>query len=185
MKKNPMRIISAISLIAFISTTAWSQASPSIQVENLKKCALIQTDSDRLACFDTAMSALSTAVDTGEIMIIDKQAVRTVKKDVFGLNLPSLSGLGGIFKSSEEAGIAKDVKEVDLTLEKTESFGYKKNRFFFTNGQVWEQAQSLKIKPPKPKNGVKPTALIEKAALGSFTLRINGEGKKIKVRRVK
>ena len=186
MKMPPIRIIAFISLLGFCATPASTQTPPpSAQVENLQKCALIQSDSERLACFDSAVSKLNTAVTTGEIMIVDTEAVQTVKKDVFGLNIPSLSGLGGIFKSSEESGIAKDVDEVELTLEKMEGFGYKRFRFFFTNGQIWDQAEPATVKSARTRDGVKPTALIEKAALGSFTLRVNGKGKKIKVRRVK
>lgn len=78
-----------------------------------------------------------------------------------------------------------DIKTVTLDIRKTTEFGYKKTRFFMSNGQVWEQADSLKVRIPKVRNGKTNTATISKAALGSFMLRINGKGSAIRVRRVR
>lgn len=77
------------------------------------------------------------------------------------------------------------VTEVTLDIRKTTEFGYKKTRFFMSNGQVWEQADGLKVRIPKVRNGEKNTAEISKAALGSFFLRINGKGSSIRVKRVR
>lgn len=81
--------------------------------------------------------------------------------------------------------VTSKVTEVTLDIRKTTEFGYKKTRFFMSNGQVWEQADSLKVRIPKVRNGKKNTAEISKAALGSFFLRINGKGSSIRVKRVR
>lgn len=77
------------------------------------------------------------------------------------------------------------VTEVTLDIRKTTEFGYKKTRFFMTNGQVWEQTDGTKIRIPKVRNEIANTAKISKASLGSFFLRINGKGSAIRVRRVR
>jgi len=80
---------------------------------------------------------------------------------------------------------ASKVKAVVLTIRKTTEYGYKKTRFFFDNGQVWEQTDGSKIRIPKVRNSVANTAIISKASLGSFLLRVNGKGSAVRVRRVR
>ena len=80
---------------------------------------------------------------------------------------------------------ASDIKDVSLEIRKTTEFGYKKTRFFMTNGQVWEQTDGAKVRIPKVRNGNANTADISKASLGSFLLRVNGKGAAIRVRRVR
>jgi len=80
---------------------------------------------------------------------------------------------------------ASEIKDVTLTLQKTTEFGYKKTRFFFTNGQVWEQTDGTKVRVPKVRNNVANQARISKASLGSFFLRVNGKGTAVRVRRVR
>jgi len=77
------------------------------------------------------------------------------------------------------------ITDVTLDIRKTTEFGYKKTRFFMTNGQVWEQIDSTKVRVPKVRNGMVNTVEISKAALGSFLLRVNGKGVAIRVRRVR
>lgn len=103
-----------------------------------------------------------------------KQAERTTppKQPVSAPNLPSKPE-------------PTKVTEVTLDIRKTAEFGYKKTRFFMANGQVWEQADGLKIRIPKVRNGQANTARISKASLGSFFLRVNGKGSAIRVRRVR
>jgi len=54
-----------------------------------------------------------------------------------------------------------------------------------TNGQVWEQTDSIDVRIPKVRNGKSNTVKISKASLGSFFLRVNGKGSAIRVRRVR
>ena len=77
------------------------------------------------------------------------------------------------------------VSDVTLNIRKISEYGYKKKRFFMTNGQVWEQIGTTKLRIPKVKNGVSNTAEIRKAAIGSYLLQINGEGSAVRVKRVR
>lgn len=77
------------------------------------------------------------------------------------------------------------ITEITLEIQKTRNFGYKKTRFFMTNGQVWEQADGLKVRIPKVRNGKANTARISKASLGSYFLTVNGKGSAIRVKRVR
>ena len=77
------------------------------------------------------------------------------------------------------------VTEVTLDIHKTTEFGYKKTRFFMTNGQVWEQIDGGKARIPKARNGRTNSAIVSKATMGSFFLRVNGKGTAIRVKRVR
>jgi len=80
---------------------------------------------------------------------------------------------------------SNDIKSVNLEIRKTTEFGYKKTRFFFTNGQVWEQIDGSRARIPKVRDGKPNTAQISKATLKSFFLKVNGSGSAIRVRRVR
>ena len=77
------------------------------------------------------------------------------------------------------------VDKVALEIRKVTEFGYKKKRFIMSNGQVWEQIGTSKIRIPKLKDGQNNTAHIRNGAVGSFLLQINGNGAAIRVRRVR
>jgi len=99
--------------------------------------------------------------------------------------LPAIKNTPIVKKPNPIAPQPSDIKSVELEISKTAEFGYNKTRFFFSNGQVWEQADSKKIRIPKVRNDTANTAKITKASLGSFLLRVNGKGQAIRVRRVR
>lgn len=92
-------------------------------------------------------------------------------------------------KSVEKKRPAKvkfeDTKLVELTIKSVKPFGRDKLKFYFENGQVWEQTEAKHLNKVKLGGGKKVTAVIRKKALGSFFLRVNGKGSAIKVRRVR
>lgn len=79
----------------------------------------------------------------------------------------------------------EEIKEIEATIRSTQTFGYKKTRFFLENGQVWEQIDTRNVRVPKTRNGIAPTVVIQKASLGSFLLRVNGKGSAVRVKRVR
>jgi hypothetical protein len=88
-------------------------------------------------------------------------------------------------KEKKQKTKVKNIDEVLLNIKKTSVFGYKKTRFFMTNGQVWEQIDTTRVKIPRAKDNKANTALISKGAIGSFLLRINSRGVAIRVKRVR
>ena len=81
--------------------------------------------------------------------------------------------------------VPSKITEVTLNIQKTTEFAYKKTRFFMSNGQVWEQTDTKKVRVPKVRNGNQNTAEISKALLGSYFLRVNGNGSAVRVKRVR
>lgn len=174
-----------------------------VELQNVMACSSILDSTDRLACFDKTVLSLKAAQQSGDVIAISKTQVEEVKKDSFGFNIPSLPKLGGLFgggSSETETVVLKDgtkvsvqteapksdvLNEVELEIERTKTFGYDKTRFYFTNGQVWEQTDSYKVRVRKPKDGKPNTAVIDKAALGSYLLKVNGRGRAVRVKRLR
>lgn len=112
----------------------------------------------------------------------DKQAstASVDKKSPLSLRNPfksSKSSQASGFKSTED-----DRRKIILKIARTKKIGYDKLRFYFENGQVWEQTTSKQLYMKKSGTA---EAHITKASLGSFLMRVNGKGPAINVRRIK
>ena len=86
------------------------------------------------------------------------------------------------FGNAKEKSI--DADEVIMTIGKVQMFQMIKRRFYMTNGQVWEQKTGVNvdIEPGLQTPGVE--AHIQDSGFSGYTMKINGEGNKIKVKRV-
>lgn len=204
-------IFSALIIMSgFFACAASAQSFDQPQViNNVYKCRDIESDSERLACYDTAVNRLEDAQKSGDVVALSKSEVEKVERDAFGFNIPSLPKLGKLFGSKKDKkdensstassdpaepsknvkiktkDLESDINSVNLEIQKTTTFGRDKTRFFFVNGQVWEQIETTKIRIPKVRGGVPNTAQIEKGMMGSYYLRVNGKGRAVRVRRVR
>lgn len=195
----------SIGIFSWTPAHAQSAAQPN-EVSAVYACKSVTDSLKRLECYDNAVGRLQKAEESGEVVTVSKAEVEKVERDAFGFNIPSLPGLGKLFKkdknkpaksaalttkgpksvkNKEDSLLAKDMKTVSFEISKTTTFGRDKIRFFLDNGQVWEQVTQESIRIPKVRNGVLNTAEIRKASLGSFLMRINGKGRATRVRRVR
>ncbi|WP_416878622.1 hypothetical protein [Litorimonas sp.] len=170
---------------------------------------------ERLACYDAAVGQFEQAQQSGELITVSKSQIEEVERDSFGFSIPSLPKLGELFggggKKSESAltkpvsegavqsaqadapasqSVKADIKpakveEIAVNIRKVQEFGYKKNRFFLENGQVWEQTSTKRIRIPRASKSDPNVANIRKASLGSFLLQINDSGAAVSVIRVR
>ena len=171
----------------FCSSPAFAQSNqPPESVSALISCKLIADNAERLGCYDTAVGKFELAQTDGEILTITREEVQKAKKESFGFSLPTISNLGKLFDSDEDAAQKSqpdDKVKQTFTIERVDEFGRKKTRFYFTNGQVWDQTDSTSVHVPKVKSGKPNTLVIKKAAMGSFLARVNGNGRSIRVKR--
>ena len=72
------------------------------------------------------------------------------------------------------------VFSVSMNVTNTRTVGYNVTVFYMENGQVWRQTDGRRVRIPSSDN---LTAEIRQAALDSYLLRINGEGRAIRVER--
>ena len=73
------------------------------------------------------------------------------------------------------------VERIEMTLSHTRTVGYNTTVFHMENGQVWRQVDSYRVRLPRDVEGM--MVEIRRAAMTSYLLRLEGEGRAIRVRR--
>jgi len=81
----------ALGLLAAIPALAQSDIDP---VGDILACRSIEDALERVACFDTAATALYAARSTGDIITVNAATIEAVEKESFGFSMPSLPRLG-------------------------------------------------------------------------------------------
>ena len=142
-------------------------------VQKLMDCRKLTDNAARLACYDQSTAALDQAEAKGDVVIVDREQAKQVRKQAFGFAIPSIS----IF-SKGEAREETDSLEGVLASARQNSAGYWV--FKLEDGATWSQvvAEDL-FRTPKPGMKVK----IRKATLGSYIMSIDNQGG-FKARRV-
>jgi hypothetical protein len=133
-------------------------------MQSLVDCRKIASPESRLACYDTAASALETAEAKGDIVVVDREQASAVRKQAFGFQLPSIS----IFDRGEKP---EDIDEVNLPITSAVRDGHGKWTLVLEGGQVWRQIDTAELSR-NPKPGM--TAKIKKGAIGSYKLMVGG-----------
>lgn len=140
---------------------------PSPLVSAIDRCRQMTDPAQRLACYDSAASALVTAANTGAVSIVDRNEVRKVRHSLFGFTLPRIP----FFSGDTTANEAQDKLDSTITSVKALNNGYYQI-VIADNNAVWVTTDdSINFDPPRP--GQKITIL--RGALGNYFLRINGQ----------
>jgi hypothetical protein len=169
-----------VSVCAFAATSVAGPAAAQPKVEGraallqqLADCRKLTDDAARLGCYDSATAALEQAEAKGDIVVVDREQARTVRREAFGFSLPSLS----VFERGED----KDkIDNITGKIASARQDGAGKWVLRLEDGAVWQQidVQELSL---YPKAGQSVT--IRKATLGSFLASVEGR-RAFRVRRV-
>ena len=142
-------------------------------VQKLVDCRKLTEDSARLACYDKAAASLDQAEAKGDIVVVDREQARKVRRQAFGFSLPSIS----LFEKGETQ---EELENVTGEVAVASVSGAGKWTIRLKDGAVWVQIDNNELhRTPKPGNPVK----IRQAAMGSFLMSINNGGA-FRVRRV-
>lgn len=163
--------VTAASLAAVVTfaTAAQGQdqrrAAPP-QLERLLACRQIAGTAERLACFDRETASFETARARNDVVVVDRQQIRSTQRSLFGLTLPRIPFLDGDDESSRPAqeidGVARTVR---VNREGKWVVGLDDNA-------VWQTTDVAAYDtPPKPGAKVK----IRRGSLGSFILAVEGK----------
>lgn len=165
------RPLAAAGFALMLAATA-AQAAPSVKPPN--RAAVLQglldcrgkTDgAERLACYDAAASAMDQAEAKGDIVVVDREQARAVRKQAFGFTLPSLS----LFERGEKP---EEIDHVTATIAVARTSPDGKWVLRLEDGAVWRQIDG---EPPHrdPKAGMKVE--IKSASMGSYLLSVDGQ----------
>ncbi len=173
-------ILSVVILGLFGTDAARAAAPPppperAAVVQAITDCRKITDDAARLACYDKAAGALDVAETKGQVVVIDQEQVKTVRRQAFGLALPSLNF---VFKSAPKSG--EGVDQLTLVIGSAHKDGAGKWVFVSTEGPVWRQTDDFDF-ADDPAAGAK--LLIKGGLMGSFFCKV-GAAPQVRCQRV-
>ena len=186
MKKSSKRpgILAAVALgmVAIGAVAALAEGEVPGLPPALKKlldCRGIAADPQRLACYDAAAAELSGLLTRRDIVAVDQQQVQKVRRQAFGLKLPTLSlfdrggGGDGAAKPEELSEIAATVADARQRADGTWVLE-------LDDGATWAQVDQEHL-PRSPHKG--STVKIRKAAMATYFLNVDGQ-RAIRAKRV-
>lgn len=169
--------IGAAAAGALVVGAAMAQVAGSglpVAVQRLLACRAATPDSARLACYDTAVGEFARLVDTGELVVVDKERVSRVKRQAFGFSLPSLS----LFEHGDKPAELDSISAVAASAYRQ---GDGRWVVELEDGGVWAQTDNEAVGHDPRKGSM---VEIKKAAMGSFFMKIDGQ-RALRARRVK
>lgn len=147
-------------------------ALPAIYTE-LVACKNISDAQQRLACFDTKVTALETAQASNQLVIADREQVREARRGLFGLSLPRIK----LFDGKEEKG--DNVDQIEATIASVRQLRSGKMLIELDDGALWQQTEIKNMRTPKSGD----TIIVKRGSLGSFVAKVN-DGRAFKVKRI-
>lgn len=135
-------------------------------LKSLLDCKTKTDPAVRLACYDAAATQFETATAQGDVVVVDREQIRTIKRQSFGLSLPSFAIFSGGARTEDI-----DTR-IELLLDRTQPGEDGHLQFIFEDGAVWRQFDGGEIFP-RPRKGMK--AVISKGAVGGFFLSLEGK----------
>lgn len=170
-----MSFISGIVAAAVIASSPASAVAPQERAETLARltaCRAVADGPARLACYDTAVSALDAAERQGEVVVMDRAQIGEARRQLFGFEMPTLPRLFG-------AESAVELDSIETTLQNAALVADNRWVFRLADGGVWRQIDSDRVNfRNRPGQAVR----VRKATLGSFLLTV-GDSRAVRVRR--
>ena len=143
------------------------------ELQRLIDCRKIADNTARLACFDAAAAAMDQAEAKGDIVVVDREQARKVRRQAFGFTLPSMS----LFSRGEKP---EEIATADGKIASARRLPTGRWEVKLEDGATWVQIDASEI-PIDPRAG--QAVKIRKASLGSYMMTV-GNQREVKVHRV-
>ena len=172
----------AVAVGAFLTVVLAPGAASArdVQVRAIRDvlyCQKVGDSGARLACFEQAAAALARATGEGDVVVLDREAVKKTRRELFGFSVSTAE----LFARRDDRSKAEsELDEITTTLA---AVGRNANGDYvltLAEGGRWEQISAGSF-GRAPRAGM--TVVVRKAALGSYKMKI-GEAPAIKVRRI-
>jgi len=141
-------------------------------VKALSDCRAITDPTERLACYDKAAAALDEAQTKGDVIVVDREQARAVKRQAFGFNLGAALSIFDRPAGKEGAKEKEAEESITAVARSVSQTAVGKWIITLEDGAVWRQIDSDTL-PLDPHAGSK--IHIRRAALGSFLMSIDGQ----------
>lgn len=163
---NRMAGLALAASVLALATAADAQPkleSRSAMLQKLVDCRKLTDETARLACYDQATVALDQAEAKGDIVVVDREQARKVRRQAFGFSVPSIT----LFERGESKEELENTTGV-VALARVNGAG--KWVIKLEDGAVWTQVDANELfRTPKPGMSVK----IRQAAMGSFLMSVD------------
>jgi hypothetical protein len=134
-------------------------------VQSVLDCRPITDDAKRLACFDAAVGGMVEAESKGDLVTMDREQRREVRRQTFGLSLPALT----LFDRGEKG---EDADNLTATVAEASKGPNGRWLIQLDGGALWRQTDDADLYKTPHKGSV---AVIKRGALGSFFMKIDGD----------
>ena len=134
-------------------------------VQAVIDCQSVADGAQRLACFDKTVAGMAQAEVKGDLVTIDREQRRAVRRQAFGLTLPSLA----MFDRGERP---EEADRISAKVKSASQAAYGKWVIVLDDGAIWRQIDDNELYN-SPHAGSQ--VAIRKAMLGSFFMNIDGQ----------
>ena len=164
---NPVVLgtIIAVGLGGVACAAKKPEAGRSALVQTLSDCRNLKDDSFRLACYDKAAASLDEAEQQGQVVVVDREQVKAVRRQAFGFSLPAFDIFGRGVKEEKIDRISETVESAHLNSE---------GRWvmMMTDGASWIEKEAEHDQNPPAKGSI---IKIRSGTLGSFFCNVDGQ----------
>lgn len=165
MRQVAVVILAVVTLGAPVARAAPEVGEQAAVVRALLDCQKLTDTAPRLACYDQAAAALERAEAGGDVIVVDREQAKKVRRQAFGFTLPSIS----MFEKGEAKSELANVTD-RLASARQDASGHWLLKL--EGGAVWRQIDSNEL-TRQPKSGM--SVVIHKAALGSYLAAVDGQ----------
>ncbi len=174
--------------------TAAPLHAQSVDQNDLRRCADMSTAERRLACFESLLDApqppAAAEAPVPAAAPAAQAAADTAMTEAAAEAAPAAEPVataqpGSDFGSEyvkEDDDEDDDRRDVTATVNEVTLDRYKRLHFQFANGQVWRQLEARRFQYPKNEPF---DVVISRGVLGDYQLRVGGEGRMTRIKRVK
>src|SRR5215469_4061793 len=110
------------------------------ELQRLIDCRKITDNTQRLACYDAAAAAMDQAEAKGDIVVVNREQARKVRRQAFGFTLPSMS----LFERGEKP---EELNTIQAKVAAVRQNGGGKWVIRLEDGAVWVQVDTNEINP--------------------------------------
>jgi hypothetical protein len=158
-------ILAGVLGVAAVGAQPKTEGGRAAIVQKLVDCRKLTEDAARLACYDQAAAAIDQAAAKGDIVVVDREQARKVRRQAFGFALPSIS----LFEKGETK---EDLENVSGVVQAARQDSMGRWIIKLEDGATWAQIDATELfKTPKQGMPVK----IRKASLGSFLMSVDNQ----------
>lgn len=171
-------MLKKIALLTVVAIASPAAAQPKVEggaqiIQKLVDCRNTPDDAAQLACYRQAADALVLAEAAGDIVVVGREDARKVRRQAFGLSLPSLSLFD---KGESEEELSTVSGEVRTARQDATGRWILK----LDSGATWTQVDAIPLRR-SPKAGM--PVMITKAALGSYKMKV-GDQHAVRAKRI-